>query len=178
MLTREQKQVLVAEWQKRFKEAKAVIITDFRGLNVAQMTQLRRELRQAQAEYKVVKNTLLKRAAAGIDQGRLQEFFMGPTGMVYTFSDPVAPAKVLKSFIQENPALQIKAGMLEGKLIDKEQLSALATLPSREVLLGQLLAGLQAPLRNLLMVLQANTRKLLHTLEAIKQKKSGESTEN
>jgi large subunit ribosomal protein L10 len=170
-LTREKKEQQVAEWQERLSTVKAAVLTDFRGLNVAQMTELRNKLREQEVGYQVAKNRLLRKAVANIGQQALDEYLVGPTGIAYSYKDSVDPARILKSFAQENAELKLKAGILEGKVIDAKGVERLASLPNREVLMAQLLAGLQSPLVSLLSVLQANLSRLVRVLEAIKQEK-------
>ncbi len=170
-MNKEEKKQVIAEWEDRFKTVKSVVLTDFRGLNVAKLTELRNKLRQQEIGYEVIKNTLLERVAISGGCEGLREYLVGPTGVAYSHKDAVAPAKVLKSFIQNNAEFKIKAGLLEGKVINAQQVGELAELPSREVLLAILLAGFQAPLVGLVGVLQANLRQLLVALEAIKHKK-------
>ncbi len=171
-MNREEKKQQVAEWQERLQIVKSAVLTDFRGLNVAQMTELRNRLRAQDVGYEVAKNTLLRKAATNIGQEALHEHLSGPTGIAYSHKDSVLPAKVLKAFIQENAKLKLKAGLVEGKVIDIQQVRHLADLPGRDVLIAQLLGTLQAPSVKLIGVLQANLRQLVLVLDAIKQKKS------
>ena len=171
-MNRAEKEQVVAEWQERLKTVKSAILTDFRGLNVAQISELRNKLREQEIGYQVVKNTLLRRAATNIGQEGLHEYLLDPTGVAYSYKDSIEPAKVLKLFAQKNADLKLKAGLVEGKVVDAGQVQQLAGLPGREVLLAKLLASFQSPLTNLVGVLQANLRQLVIVLEAIKQKKS------
>ncbi len=171
-MNREQKQQQVAQWQERLQVVKSAVLTDFRGLNVAQMTELRNKLRAEDVGYEVAKNTLLRKAVANIGQECLYEYLTGPTGIAYSHKDSVLPAKILKAFIKENADLKLKAGIVEGKVIDVQQVKQLADLPAREVLIAQLLGTMQASSIKLIGVLQANLRQLVVVLEAIKQKKS------
>jgi large subunit ribosomal protein L10 len=171
-LTKEEKKQQVAEWQERLQSVKSAVLTDFRGLNVAQMTELRNKLREQEVEYEVAKNTLLRIAATNIGQEELHEYLTGPTGIGYSYKDAVAPAKALNSFAKENEALKFKAALLEGKIIDAQQVKNVANLPGREELLSRLLASFQSPLIGFIGVLQGNIRRLLNVLEAIKQQKS------
>ncbi len=172
-MNREEKRHLVAEWQERLQTVKSAVLTDFRGLNVAKMTELRDALRKQDVEYEIVKNTLLRKAAANIGQEGLHKYLSGPTGVACSFKDSVEPAKALKAFAKKHEELKIKAALVEGKVVDAEQVQRLADLPGREALIAQLLAVFQSPVVNLVGVLEANIRQLLMTLEAIKQEKSG-----
>jgi len=171
-LTREEKQQVIAKWQERFKEGRLFVFADFQGLNVAQMTELRRMIRECSAECEVVKNTLLKKAAAGAGREDLEEFFVGPTMIISGADDPTVVAKTVKKFVDEHQLPKVKAGMLLGSVLGSAQVFELAAIPSREVLLAQLIGVLQAPITGFVGVLQANLRKLVCVLNAIKEKKA------
>lgn len=172
VLKREEKERLVAELHEKFKEVRAVILTDFTGLDVAQLSRLRRQLQERGMEYRVVKNTLLRRASQKTALEALAEHFVGPNAIVLSYEDPVLPAKILVDFAKEEPELQIKAGFVEGRVLEPKDVKALATLPPREVLVGQMVGLLKAPLAMLVGVLQAPMRELVGVLEAIKEGKS------
>lgn len=148
MAVREEKVRAVEELTAKFREAKAAIITDYRGLNVAEMTELRKRLREAGVEFKVVKNTLTRRATQAAQLEALDQHLVGPTAIAFGFGDVVAPAKILTEFAKDHKALEIKGGLIEGKPVDAAGVDALAQLPSREGLLSMLLSVLQAPMRN------------------------------
>ena len=167
-----EKEKVVKECQQILQKAAVVLFTDFRGLDVAQMSKLRRELRLAGSYYLVVKNTLIERAAQDIDRSALPNMFVGPTGMVYGFDDLVKPVKVARDFAANNPNLKIKAALISGKVIEGGRALEIANLPPRQVLLAQVLMGMQSPIAGWLNVLQGNVVKLLATLKAIGQKKS------
>lgn len=171
------KQEIVGELKEKFERSKVVIATNYVGLNVAQMNALRRKLREAGSEYHVVKNTLLHRAAEGNTAESLRAYFKGNTAIALHFSDPVAPAKVLIDFIKDNnEKLVIKAGSLGGKLVSADGIKALADLPSRDVLLGQLLSVMNGVPTSLVRVLSGVPQKLLNVLTAIKdQRQSAQS---
>lgn len=172
VLTRREKERLVAELHEKFKEVRAVILTDFTGLDVAQLNRLRRQLQEKGMEYRVVKNTLLRRASQRTALEALAEHFVGPNAIVISYDDPVLPAKILVEFAKEEPELQIKAGFVEGRVLEPKDVKALATLPSRELLVGQIVSLLKAPLAMLVGVLQAPMRELVGVLQAIKEGKS------
>jgi len=172
VLKREEKERLVAELHEKFKEVRAVILTDFTGLDVAQLSRLRRQLQERGMEYRVVKNTLLRRASQKTALEALAEHFVGPNAVVLSYEDPVLPAKILVDFAKEEPELQIKAGFVEGRVLEPKDVKALATLPPREVLIGQMVGLLKAPLAMLVGVLQAPMRELVGVLQAIKEGKS------
>lgn len=133
---------------EKFKAAASVVIVDYRGLTVDEVTRLRKQLRDAGIEIKVIKNSILSRAAKAAGLEGLDEVFTGPTAVAFSNEDVVAPAKIIDTFAQEAKALEIKGGVIEGKVSSVEEMIALAKLPSREGLLSMLLSVLQAPVRN------------------------------
>jgi large subunit ribosomal protein L10 len=151
----EKKQALVGEIADKLKNSPSTVIVDYRGLSVAQVTELRKQLREAGVEFKVYKNTMTRRAAeqAGIEG--LEEFLTGPNAIAFGAEDVVAPAKILNEFAKKNEALEIKAGVLEGNFVSMEEVKALAELPSREGLLSMVLSVLQAPIRNFALAAKA-----------------------
>lgn len=151
----ENKQVQVQEITEKFQSASSVVVVDYRGLNVAQVTELRKQLREAGVEFKVYKNSLTRRAAESAEMAELNEFLTGPNAIAFSNEDVVAPAKVLNDFAKDHEALEIKAGVIEGKLVTLDEVKAIATLPSREGLLSMLLSVLQAPIRNLALATKA-----------------------
>ncbi|UOF91882.1 50S ribosomal protein L10 [Fodinisporobacter ferrooxydans] len=148
MGVREEKAQLVSEITQKLRDSKSTIITDYRGLNVAEVTELRKKLREAGIEYRVYKNTLTRRATKETGLDAIDAQLTGPTAIAFSFEDVVAPAKILNDFAKNHKALEIKGGVVEGRVIDVEEVTALATLPSREGLLSMLLSVLQAPMRN------------------------------
>lgn len=166
-----EKQATVAEIKEKLVSAKGAVLTDYRGLNVAEATQLRRTLREAGVEFRVLKNTMTRIAAqeAGI-QG-LDAYLEGPTAIAFGYNDLVAPAKVLTKFAKDNKHLVIKAGVVEGKVVNEAGVKALADLPPREVLLAKMLGSMQSPIVGLVNVLQGNIRNLVYALEAVRNQK-------
>lgn len=173
MAVTSEKKALVAELAEKLQSTKGAVLTNYRGLNVAQDTNLRRKLREAGVEYRVVKNTMTRIAANEVGIQGMDAYLEGPTAIAISSTDPVAPAKVISDFIKENKlqALEIKAGLVEGKVIDAAGVKALASLPSREVLIAQVLAGMQSPIVGIVNVLQGNIRNLVYTLEAVRKQK-------
>ncbi len=167
----EEKQKIVAYLREKFEAAQVVIVTDYKGLDVAQMNDLRRKLREAEVEYQVVKNTMLTRASQDTDVAQLADKFKGPSAIALAFTDPVAPAKVLTQFAKDNDKLEIKAGVMNGKLLDLGAISALAKLPSREELLAQVLAAMNAVPQSLVSALADAPRRLVNVLNAVKDQK-------
>ena len=170
------KQAVVAEIKNWLTTSQAVILTSYRGLNVATDTEMRRELRAAGVTYKVVKNTMLRIAAkeAGIEG--LDSHLEGTTAIAFSTEDAVAPAKVLCGFMKKNKLedqgiLTIKVGILDGKVIDAKEVKALANLPSREELIAKLLGSMNAPIANTVGVLSAVIRNAVYVIDAVRQKK-------
>lgn len=167
----ERKQQIAQDLHGRFERAKVVILTDYKGLNVGAMTELRRRLKQAGIEYRVVKNSLLERAATDTPADVIKEAFKGPSAIALSYDDPVAPAKVLTQFAKENGKLKIRLGVLNGKVIGEADIKNLADLPSREVLLAQLLGVLNAVPTSFVRVLSAVPGGLVNVLNAVKEQK-------
>ena len=173
-MARPEKEAAVVEIQEKLQKSKAVVIADYRGLNVGEVTELRKKLREAGVEYKVAKNTLTSRAAKAAQIEGLDEYLTGPNAMAFGYNDVVLPAKILSTFAKDHKKLSIKGGILEGKVIDFNAVKALADLPSREVLLGQVAGVMQAPLRGLATVLSGPMRNMVYALEAVRKQKAGE----
>ena len=170
------KQDVVAQLKEQLESAKGVVLTSYKGLTVAQDTELRRELREAGVSYHVVKNTMLRIAAkeAGIEG--IEEHLEGTTAFAFSTEDAVAPAKVICGFIKKNKledaeVLTVKVGMVEGKVIGVDEVKALATLPSREELIAKLLGSMNAPISNTVNVLQGVIRNAVYVLDAIRSQK-------
>ncbi|MGG3522628.1 50S ribosomal protein L10 [Bacillus pseudomycoides] len=151
----ETKQQVVTEIAEKLRESKSTIVVDYRGLTVAEATELRKNLREAGVEFKVYKNSLTRRAAESVEMAELNEFLTGPNAIAFSNEDVIAPAKVLNDFAKDHEALEIKAGVIEGKLVSLDEVKAIATLPSREGLLSMLLSVLQAPMRGLAIATKA-----------------------
>lgn len=145
---RESKEKIVQEIADKFKTSVSTVVVDYRGLSVAEMTELRKQLREADVDFKVYKNTLSRLAAESAELSELNEFLTGPSAIAFCDSDVIAPAKVLHGFAKDHEALEIKAGVLEGNFVPVEDVKAIASLPSREGLLSMFLSVLQAPVRN------------------------------
>jgi len=168
---RPEKVAVVEEIKEKLSKAQGVILADYRGLTVLQATELRRKLREAGVEYKVLKNTLTAIAAKEVGFEDLVPLLIGPTAIAFGYDDPVAPAKVLSEFARTTPVLELKGGLLEGKVLDVDAVKALADLPSREELLSQVLRGMQAPIAGLANVLQGTIRNFVYALEAVRKQK-------
>jgi large subunit ribosomal protein L10 len=154
-----EKEQAVAEVTEKFKASASTIIADYRGLNVAQVTQLRKSLREAGIEFVVLKNSLARRASANAELSALDEYLTGPTAIAFSKDDLVAPAKILTDFAKKNDKLSVKGGVVEGRVVGYDQIKALAELPSRDGLLSMLLSVLQAPVRNFALAVKAVAEK-------------------
>ena len=144
-MERREKEQMVADLQKQVEKFKAVVLTHYRGLNVEQMNQLRQRLREEKISFNVVKNTLMKLACKGTDLEKLNDYFEGPTAVAIAHGDPISLAKILSDFQKTHPLLQIKAGLVEGRVTAPEEVKALASMPPREAILAQVLQGIQMP---------------------------------
>ncbi|ANF98396.1 MULTISPECIES: 50S ribosomal protein L10 [Paenibacillus] len=153
------KQEAVEVVAAKLRESVTTVVADYRGLNVAQVTELRKQLREAGIEFQVLKNTLVRRATESADLTELNEVLSGPTAIAFSKDDAVAPAKILNDFAKTNDALELKGGVVEGRVVSAEEIKALAALPSREGLLSMLLSVLQAPVRNFALAVKAVSEK-------------------
>ena len=167
----EAKQKITEDLHERLAKSVIIVLTDYKGLDVTSINDLRRKLREANIEYQVVKNTLLVRAAEDTEVAVLKDHFKGPSAIAISYDDPVAPAKVLTQFAKDNKELEIKVGVLNGKVLDAQAIKALANLPSREVLLAQFLSTLNAVPTSFVRVLAEVPRSMLNVLTAIKDQK-------
>lgn len=161
--------------KKELGQAKIIVMTDYRGLTVAQTNKLRRILQAEGIKYKVIKNTLARIAAADLDIAAMNAHLEGPVAIAYGYADPVTPVKLLVKFAKEHDQLSLKGGVLEKQILDEQSLRQLADLPSREVLLARVLGSFQSPLAGMLSVLQGNLRGFVYALQAVKEKREKES---
>ena len=163
---RQIKEAKVAEIREKLEKAQAIVLADYQGLTVEEDTALRKTLREAGVEYKVYKNNLVTLAAKELGIEGLDSYLEGPVSIAFGYEDATAPARVLHTFAKDHKKLELKAGMVEGTLYNKEEVEKLATIPSKEVLIAKLLGSFKAPLSN-----------VEYLLNAIKEKKESESAE-
>lgn len=161
-----QKEALINEVKEKLQKSNSVVLVDYKGINVEDVTELRKRFRAAEVEYKVYKNTLFKRAASELGIESLHEYLYGTVAVAFGYKDAVAPAKTLNQFMKDKPKapISVKAGYIEGKLMDANDVKALGDLPSREALIAMLLGGLQGTIRN-----------LAYALNTIKENKEAEA---
>ena len=155
---------------------RGAVVASFRGMTVAEMTALRKKLREVKAEFKVVKNTMIRLAARGTPFQHLNEHFKGPTAVAFTHGDPVALARAMKEFSAGSPKVTLRAGYLEGRVLSAKEVQALADVPSREVLLSRLVGGLSSPVIRLVQALSGPQRKLVYALDSIRRQAPAETT--
>jgi large subunit ribosomal protein L10 len=161
----------VEELRDLLRDAKSVILNDFTGLNVADISELRRVCRKAGVSYRVIKNTLAKRSFKVLGLEEIEPFLEGPTAIAVSMVDEAAPAQVLKTFAKDYELPRFKGGFVAGRLLDEGEVERLASLPGRNVLLSQVVGTFQAPLRGLLNCLDASLRDLVYVLKAISDKR-------
>ncbi|MCX5777405.1 MAG: 50S ribosomal protein L10 [Candidatus Firestonebacteria bacterium] len=156
---------------EKFMKAQGIVFTSFSGLTVEDTTDFRKKVSKAGLEYKVIKNNIILRALKEIKLEELHKYIDGPTGVVISFKDPTVTARLVKEFSKTHKNLAIRAGVVEGKGVGPAEVTIIADIPSREILLGRVAGGMKAPLYKLVYVLSANLQKLVGTLDAIKKQK-------
>lgn len=175
MTTRAKKETSVASLKDSLSRSKMTIISDYRGLTVKEIGDLRRQLQKVDADYTVAKNTLVKVALKGEELGEsLAPMLKGPTALAVSYGDPVAPAKILVDFMKKVKKTELRGGVLEGKIVGADQVKAIADLPSREVLIATVLGTMQAPISGFVRALAGVPSNLVYALEAIRKQKAGE----
>jgi large subunit ribosomal protein L10 len=171
-LKRDEKEQLVHVLHEELEKSQAVFVTDYMGLTVERITKLRREIKGVGGSYKVVKNTLLRRATQGTPAKGIEQFFVGPTAIAIAKTDAVAVAKALVNFAKDNEKFEIQAGMLGNRTVTAADIQELSKMPPREVLLARMLGSLNAPVSSFVGVLSAIISQLVYVLKAIENKKS------
>ena len=169
--TLQMKTDIVNDIKSKFEKAQCAILVDYRGLTVEQDTDLRNKFRAAGVEYKVLKNTMVKRALDDLGIEGVSELLAGPTAVAFGYEDPVAPAKVISDFVKDVDIVEIKGGLLDSKPMTMDQIKYLSELPSKEVLIAKLMGSLNAPITNFVGVLAAVPRNFVCALNEIKNKK-------
>ncbi|HBU12848.1 MAG TPA: 50S ribosomal protein L10 [Clostridiales bacterium] len=172
----QQKKQVVADVADKMKRAQSMIMLDYRGLTVEEVTNLRSQFRAAEVEYKVIKNNVLLRAAQEIGLEGTEELFKGPTAVAFGYNDPVAPAKILAKFIKDTKKTEIKAGILDGKMLPAQGVDDLAKLPSREELIAKMMGSMNAPITNFVGVLAAVPGSFVRALNAVREQKEAQSS--
>lgn len=168
------KKGVVQEIKQKFESAHSAILLDYRGLTVAEVTELRNQCRAAGVEYVVLKNTMIELAVKELGITGLDDHLKGPTAVAFGLKDPVAPAKVLTEFIKKVKKTQLKCGVVDGHVIDVKGVTALSELPPKEVLIAKMMGSLNAPITNFVGVLSATLRSLVYAIEAVRKQKAGE----
>lgn len=176
-----QKEGIVKEIEQKIENSRSIVIVDYKGLSVAEATELRNQFRENDVEYKVYKNTLSRRAFENLGYTDILEHLTGPNAIAFAISDATASAKVTTKFAEDNNKLEIKAGMLGEEVLDVAGISKLAKIPSREVLIGKLVGSLNAPISNFVnttqQMLHSPMRNLIHVAETLAERKGSESAE-
>ena len=171
VITREEKERRVKSIAQDLQQANLVVFTDYRGLNVTGISNLRNSLRAEKCRYRVVKNTLTRLACRQVGLESLEQHLTGPTAVAFSSADPVAAARALLKFSNENKTFAIKGGMLEGQLLAPDKIKELGQIPPQEILYAQVCGGFQAPIQGLASALQGTLSKLVYALEAVRQQK-------
>lgn len=171
-MKKQAKTKIVDDLKKRYSDAKVAFIFKNKGLTVSEMTNFRKKLKEVGVEVKVAKNTLSKIAVEGTDYSTFKEYLVGPTVTLWGYNDPVPPAKVLSTFLKEQPKAEFVAGSIKGRIFNLGELNTLSNLPSRNELLAKMLGSFKSPTTGFVNVLAAVPRSFLNVLNAIKEKKT------
>ena len=171
-LSKDSKKKMVEDLIKELKNSKGIILTDYKGMNVSQINSLRDELKEKKVVFKIVKNSLMERASEELDIKDLTKDLVGCTAIAFSSEDGVAPARLLKEYSKKNKVeMKTKSGLVEGRFLSPEKVMEIASLPSKDILMAQMVAGVKSPLYSLVFVLQGPLRGLIYTLEAVKKQK-------
>lgn len=170
----EQKKAIVEEIKTKLSTAQSVVFIDYRGMTVAEDTELRNEFRKTGTEYKVLKNTMIELAAKELGIEGLEEHLKGPTAVAFGMTDPGAPAKIMLDFIKKSKKGSVKCALVSGNVLDMAGVQALSELPPKEVLIAKMMGSLNAPITNFVGVLSATLRSLVYAIDAVRKQKAGE----
>lgn len=171
-LSRDSKKEILQDLIAKMKEAKGIVLTGYQGMNASQINNLRNELKENKVEFKVIKNTLLERASEELDARDLTKDLIGCTAIAFSYDDGVALARLLKEYFKKNKIeLKVKSALIEGKIFNPEKIMEIASLPSKDILIAQMVNGIKYPLYSLVFILQGPVRGLIYTLEAVKKQK-------
>ena len=171
-LSKDSKKEILQDLIVKLKESKGVVLTDYQGMNVFQISSLRNELKEKKVEFKVVKNTLMEKASEELNIKDLTKDLIGCTAIAFSSDDGVAPARLLKEYFEKNKTdLKIKSGLIDGRVFSAEKIMEIASLPSKDVLIAQMINGVKSPLYSLVFILQGPLRGLIYTLESVKKQK-------
>jgi len=168
------KRGIVEEIREKLEKTQSLVLYDYRGLTVAEVTELRNLFRAAGVEYIVYKNSMIELAAKALEIEGLDPYLKGPTAVAFGMTDAVAPAKILTEYVRKIRKTEIKCGMVDGKVIDAAGVDALSKLPPKEILIAQMMGSLNAPITNFVGVLSATLRSLVYAIDAVRKSKSGE----
>jgi len=172
VLSKDCKKEILQDLIVKLKESKGVVLTDYKGMNVFQINSLRNELRENKVEFKVVKNTLMEKACEELNVKDLTKDLIGCTAIAFSSDNGVAPARLLKEYFKKNKIdLKIKSGLIDGRVFDPEKIMEIASLPLKDVLMAQVVAGIRFPLYSLVFTLQGPLRGLIYSLKAVKEQK-------
>lgn len=171
-LSKDSKKEILQDLIAKLKESKGVVLTDYQGMNVSQISSLRNELKEKKVEFKIVKNTLMEKASEELNVEDLTKNLIGCTAMAFCNDDGIAPARLLKEYFKKTKIdLKIKSGLIDGRVFSPEKILEIASLPSKDVLIAQMINGVKSPLYSLVFILQGPLRGLIYTLEAVKKQK-------
>jgi len=171
-LSKDSKKEILQDLIAKLKESKGVVLTDYQGMNVSQISRLRNELNEKKVEFKIVKNTLMEKASEELNVEDLTKDLIGCTAIAFSCDDGVAPARLLKEYFKKNKiGLKIKSGLIDGRVFSPEKIMEIASLPLKDVLIAQMISGVKFPFYSLVFILQGPLRGLIYTLEAVKKQK-------
>ena len=176
-LSKDIKKEILQDLIAKLKESKGVVLTDYQGMNVSQISSLRNELREKKVEFKIVKNSLMEKASEELNVEDLTKDLIGCTAIAFSGEDGVAPARLLKEYFKKNKIdLKVKSGLIDGRVFSSRKIMEIASLPSKDVLIAQMINGVKSPLYSLVFVLQGPLKGLIYTLEAVRKQKEAKAS--